>query len=159
MERKIFEIEDKEICKACGGLCCKSFPGLVTPKDVGAPDTDLMRQNLLEMLRSGRYCVDWINQEEGLYFVRPAIKGNENVVFGHLYNGECTFLTPTGCQLTFEKRPESCRTLIPKVNEKCDPQNYTRMKIAKMWKEYVNLLIDCAVEIENGDMEDVGKLF
>ncbi len=159
MKREIFEIENLEICKACGGLCCKSFPGLVTPKDVGAPDTELMRKNLLEMFRSGRYCVDWINQEEGLYFVRPAIKGSETSVFDHSYSGECTYLTPTGCQLIFGKRPESCRTLIPKVNERCDPQGYTRMKVAKMWQEYVNLLIDCAVEIENEEMWDIGNLF
>ncbi|HOJ95181.1 MAG TPA: hypothetical protein PK390_08065, partial [Fervidobacterium nodosum] len=129
--------------------CCKTFPGLATPEDFGAPDRDLMREKLLKALISGRWTVDWVDQDAELYFVRPAIKGFEGSVFDHAYNGECTFLTNTGCELDFSERPESCRMLIPKLEERCDPQGYTRMYVSKIWKDYVDVLIDVAIEVEN----------
>ncbi|MFN4224240.1 MAG: YkgJ family cysteine cluster protein [Fervidobacterium nodosum] len=147
--KKNIGIEIPGICKACGGKCCKTFPGLATPEDFGAPDRDLMREKLLKALISGRWTVDWVDQDAELYFVRPAIKGFEGSVFDHAYNGECTFLTNTGCELDFSERPESCRMLIPKLEERCDPQGYTRMYVSKIWKDYVDVLVDVAIEVEN----------
>lgn len=147
-------IEILEICKACRGKCCKTFPGPATPEDFGAPNVEALRKNLLDALSSGRWTIDWISQDEGLYFVRPAVKGYEGSVFDHTYSGECTFLTDKGCELTFDGRPESCRMLLPKINEKCDAQGYTRMYVAKLWKEYVDILLDVAVQVESG--EDIG---
>ncbi|WP_448375952.1 hypothetical protein [Fervidobacterium sp.] len=142
-------VENVEICKACGGKCCMSYPGLATPEDFGAPDRALMVKKLSDALLSGRWTIDWVNQEEGLYFVRPAIKGLENSVFDHQYFGECTFLTMTGCELRFNERPESCRMLIPSLDEKCNPQGYTRIIVANRWKEYYELLMQVAIDVEN----------
>ncbi|MCX7654104.1 MAG: YkgJ family cysteine cluster protein [Fervidobacterium sp.] len=147
-------VEINNICKVCGGKCCKTFPGPATPEDFGAPDLEKLRKNLLNSLISGRWTVDWINQENNLYFVRPAVKGFENVVFDHTYNGICTFLTESGCELSFENRPESCRMLVPKLYEKCDTQGYTRMYVAKLWKDYINILLDVAIQAENGEFSN-----
>jgi Fe-S-cluster containining protein len=144
-------VENPEVCKVCGGKCCKTYPGLVTPEDFGAPDIEKLRKNLFEALSSGRWTVDWVKQEEGLYFVRPAVKGFEGSVFDHRYTGECTFLTETGCKLSFENRPESCRMLIPKIDERCDSQGYTRAVVAQRWKEYYDILIDVAIDVENSN--------
>ncbi|MEJ5257545.1 MAG: YkgJ family cysteine cluster protein [Fervidobacterium sp.] len=141
-------VENLAICKSCGGKCCKTYPGPATPEDFGAPDIEKLRTNLIEALSTGMWTIDWINQDEGLYFVRPAVKGFEGSVFDHNYLGECTFLTPHGCELEFEKRPESCRMLVPKVDERCDPQGYTRQTVARRWKEYYDILMDAAIEVE-----------
>lgn len=153
-------IEIPEICKDCGGKCCKTYPGPATPEDFGAPNRELMRINLLQTLKTGFWVIDWINQDEELYFLRPAVKGFEGSLFDHTYSGECTFLSPAGCKLTFNERPESCRMLVPKpkeATEKCDPQGYTRMYVAKLWKEYANLLLDVAISIEN--IENIDEKF
>lgn len=142
-------IEIKEICKSCGGKCCKTYPGPGTPEDFGAPDEKLMIVKLREALSSGRWTIDWIDQDEELYFVRPSVKGFEGSIFDHTYSGVCTFLLPNGCQLKFEERPESCRMLIPKIEEKCDAQGYTRMSVAKLWKQYATILLEIAVDIES----------
>jgi Fe-S-cluster containining protein len=147
-ETKKFEIEIPQICKTCGGKCCKTFSGPATPRDFGQSKEEI-RKNLYKALKSSRWTIDWISQENELYFVRPTVKGFEGSVFDHRYSGECTFLTETGCELTFKERPESCRMLIPKSNEKCDPQGYTRMYVAKLWQEYLDVLLDVAIDVEN----------
>jgi Fe-S-cluster containining protein len=144
-------VENPEVCKVCGGKCCKTYPGPATPEDFGAPDIEKLRKNLFKALSSGRWTVDWVKQEEGLYFVRPTVKGFEGSVFDHRYTGECTFLTETGCKLSFENRHESCRMLIPKIDERCDSQGYTRAVVAQRWKEYYDILIDVAIDVENSN--------
>jgi len=146
-------VENLDVCKQCGGKCCKSYPGPATPEDFGAPNKQRMYDELYNALKSGKWTVDWIDQEQELYFVRPAIKGFESSTFDHRYIGECTFLTPTGCELSFDKRPESCRMLVPKVNERCDSQGYTRAYVVKMWQPYIDVLIKAATDVEKFDMD------
>jgi len=151
-------VENLDVCKQCGGKCCKSYPGPATPEDFGAPNKQRMYDELYNALKSGKWTVDWIDQEQELYFVRPAIKGFESSTFDHRYIGECTFLTPTGCELSFDKRPESCRMLVPKVNERCDSQGYTRAYVVKMWQPYIDVLIRAATDVEKFDMDIDFKL-
>ena len=146
-------IEDLNICRPCGGKCCKSYPGPATPDDFGAPDKERMYNELYSALKSGKWTIDWIDQEQEYYFIRPAVKGFESSVFDHRYMGECTFLTPTGCALSFNKRPESCRMLVPKINEKCDPQGYTRAYVVKTWQPYIDVLIKAATDVEKVDID------
>ena len=42
-----------ELCTTCGGKCCKNIPGATRPSDFKG------RQQIIEALRGGRYCVDW----------------------------------------------------------------------------------------------------
>jgi len=153
MDQQKNGVEDLSICSTCKGKCCKSYPGPATPKDFGAPDAERMYMKLYDALSSGRWTIDWINQEEGRYFIRPATKGFESSIFDHRYAGECTFLTSNGCELPFRKRTESCRMLVPKLGEKCDSQGYTRAYVAKMWQPYVNVLIQAATDVEKIDMQ------
>ncbi len=151
-------VENLDICKQCGGKCCKSYPGPATPDDFGAPDRQRMYDELYSALKSGKWTVDWIDQEKEHYFIRPVVKGFESSIFDHRYTGECTFLTPTGCKLSFKNRPESCRMLVPKANERCDPQGYTRAYVVKMWQPYVDVLIRAATDVEKFDMDIDFKL-
>jgi len=142
-------VEIPEICTKCGGKCCKNYPGGATPEDFDAPDEKLMYDKILMALKSGRWTIDWEGTgDDKIYFIRPAIKGNEGSIFDHAYEGECTFLTSSGCELNLGERPEACRMLIPKITERCDNQGYTRKRIAFRWKQYQELILNCAVEAE-----------
>jgi len=41
--------------------------------------------------------------------------------------------------------------LIPKIDERCDSQGYTRAVVAQRWKEYYDILIDVAIDVENSN--------
>lgn len=105
-------LTDYDTCTECGGACCKTLPGEVWPADVWA-DSGPDWTRIKEMIRSGRYSIDWWEAEVPSYFLRPATKGSEGLVFQGAWTGECTFLTGTGCPLTESDRPTSCRVLVP----------------------------------------------
>jgi Fe-S-cluster containining protein len=107
---------DAARCAACGGACCKSLPGAAFPEDFPTAES------VQEALATGRWALDWWEGDprEGhdelteAYFLRPATKGKEGVVRDPSWGGECTFLTPKGCELPAERRPRECRMLTPR---------------------------------------------
>ncbi len=117
-------------CAACGGACCKNYPGHAGPEDF----PDLGR--LEALLVAGRWTLDeWIGdplwkvlsrrrRRHGtpapryvarVLLPRPAIRGHEGKPYhapGACRTG-CTFHSAAGCELTFAARPEQCRVLPP----------------------------------------------
>jgi hypothetical protein len=107
---------DAERCAGCGGACCKNLPGAAFPEDF--PTAEAVKV----ALDSGRWAVDWWDGDprpghdelsQG-YFIRPAIKGKEGSRRDPAWGGECTFLTPMGCELPADQRPRECRMLRPR---------------------------------------------
>lgn len=113
-----------KVCTECQGRCCKTVPGVCFPDDF---DVSNGFNRLNEALESGRFCIDWWegdpregkDEYERGYFVRPAIKGREGVLFNPTWGGTCTFLTEQGCELDVKDRPKNCRMLEPREDENC----------------------------------------
>lgn len=152
-----------QVCAECGGMCCKSLPGITSPEDWGAPDKDQMQTRLTEALGSGRYSIDWwdgdprkgkhrIRISKG-YFVRPATKRNSGGIYDPSWVGECVFLADDGCTLEHEQRPLECRYLEPKlpaIREKsgCDSHGIGKQSMAIAWIPYRKVLKMAAAEAE-----------
>ena len=117
-------LENKNICSKCGGKCCKLMPGACYPEDFGLPND---HSKLNATLSCGKYAIDWWEGdarddfEELLktYFVRPATKNKEGVLYDPSWGGPCIFLSDDGCTLDADERPLNCKKLEPKENEKC----------------------------------------
>jgi len=110
-------VEDRELCTACGGICCKRNPGVALPQDYGAHP-----RTIANKLITGRWIVDWwegdptdgkLEPGQIAYFLRPAIKGFIDKLRYAGWGGECTFLTDEGCELELKDRPAECRWLVP----------------------------------------------
>ncbi|MBO8160280.1 MAG: hypothetical protein H0Z24_01475 [Thermosipho sp. (in: Bacteria)] len=140
-----------ELCKKCGGKCCKYYPGIALPKDFGNSRKEILN-NLIRVFKSGLWTIDWIDRKKDLYFVRPSIKGYEDVLFDHSIQGECVFLTKNGCSLPIERRPTGCLLLEPIENGKCVP-HISKAEASKEWKNYLDLLFDAAVEAQKINFE------
>ena len=134
--------EKPSICRKCGGKCCKRYPGSCWPVDF---DSDY--QKIRAAIESGMYCIDWwegsisIPGAENLdrvYFLRPAVKGMEGVIYDPLWHGECIFLEET-CILTPEARPRGCRKLEPK-EDGCISHVKPKYDAAIAWLSYQDLL-------------------
>lgn len=103
------------LCKPCGGKCCKSMPGAAHPHQFPQPE------DVVSALESGLWAVDWWEgdarpgQDElsATYYLRPATKGSEGQRLDASWGGECTFLTPSGCELAPTQRPRGCLNLVP----------------------------------------------
>lgn len=140
-----------EICKKCGGACCKRYPGATIPSQWGKDDKEIL-ENLTKAFKSKKWAIDWCEndprrgkyEEEDFYFVRPADKEyGDDFLFCPLWKGECVFLTPKGCSLPEEKRPLECRTLIPRKDFKCI-QYFTKREAAILWIPYRDIILEAA---------------
>ena len=101
-----------EICKKCGGKCCKRLPAPYTPKDIIR-----IFGNVQNAIKSGIVAIDcWDRKLEPLYFIRPKIKGVKKL-YHRSWGGECMHFGKNGCNLPREKMPFFCKTLEPKDGE------------------------------------------
>lgn len=131
---------DASLCTPCGGNCCKTYPGIVSPEDVGAPDLERMTQRLEVMLRSGRYTIDWWEGDD-VEFVRPAQVGHEGKHRHGGGAGACSLLSESGCVLEHDDRPLGCRGLkpVPKAAGGCEPHESKEHQV-HAWEPYQELL-------------------
>ena len=134
--------ENRNLCRACGGICCKNLPGIVYPEDVRQP----MFDNLLIMLTSGNYAIDWWEDDpESMHFLRPAIKGDARIC-SPSWVGECVFLSTNGCKLVLRDRPRGCRMLEPREGP-CDSHGHTKLHGGQAWQEYEDILMRAAKQL------------
>jgi Fe-S-cluster containining protein len=104
--------EDAKTCTKCGGECCKRYPGIIAPDDLGTTARDILSK-CRELLRTGGYQVDWWEGDPNIYFVRPKIMDHRSgSVFSPSWGGSCYFLAYNGCKLSFEDRPLGCRVFF-----------------------------------------------
>ncbi len=151
--------QNKEMCSACGGWCCKRYPGLYSPEDIG----EITVSKILDLLNSGTFSIDyWIG---GIYgrggdtpFLRPR-KVGEPVIDKRSW-GEipCINLTETGCSLEFKHRPIQCRELVPNYDflnkeNNCSPADETNSKenLVKLWFPYRKILHQAVQKFSNSN--------
>ncbi len=124
--------QNDEICRKCGGLCCKHLPGNAMPEDFGLPDTS----GLEDALRSGKWALDCWDDITALWYVRPAATNAVGEIFDLSWGGQCVFLTHTGCELTHDDRPAGCRLLEPKEGDECPSHGASKLEAGVAWEKY-----------------------
>ena len=101
-----------QICKACGGDCCKSMGCHIAPDDL----MSLTLSDIISFIdESGCISIDWW---EG----NPITNERDN----------------KRCPLSFEYRPKGARELIPDI-DKCN-QSYSKQQCAIDWMQYSDIM-------------------
>lgn len=140
---------NESICRACGGACCKSYPGTAWPEQFG-PD---ILSGLRKALASGEWEIDWwegvLDGIDSPNFIRPAVKiddrNTEAKLRRGLRRGECVFLSDEGCKLSWEERPSMCKALVPNASMVCDDVGeYTKEAGARAWIPFQDLIEEAA---------------
>lgn len=163
----IIDIEEAntnyELCKTCGGECCKRHACDCSPEDFGK-DIKKMR----EAIESGNYSIDFsregsdsfimsrnetilstkkvIESKKEFFYIRPKNSGRPTVDIVHEENdeGPCIFWSKEkGCSLSYEERPKGGRTLIPGL---CMFPQYTRELMRIEWIPFTEELSKLAIE-------------
>jgi Fe-S-cluster containining protein len=172
MSQAIYLFEKPEVCRACGGSCCKNYAGACVPADFGeeklpAPD---FHQRVREAVIGGQYVIDYwegdprnegelpeygedFSLERG-YFIRPAHKSAYLGLSRYIdasWGGECVFLASSGCTLAHEDRPLGCRALEPIENPRergagCRVHGGDKRSAALAWLPYAQLIKDIIAE-------------
>ena len=148
--------QNRELCAACKGQCCKMAPGIYVPEDF---DDDLDPKSIqigitdLLVMHTGivatRYC-GYDQAEEGyIYIIRPTTVYEVEVphLWANMNNmGQCSRLKDKGCELVFEDRPFQCRKLVPsqtisgEINCHYVNQHHSIEALAKRWLPYQDVI-------------------
>ncbi len=123
-------IQNKELCGACGGRCCKQAPGLYIPSDFGETEDEIF-ENLHFKLNNRQ-----VTTREGVPTPR-AKHGNY---------GQCNHLTNEGCALGDEK-PSQCKALNP------GKKDYVELETIK--KSGEGLLCSMTKGMNDSDIEEM----
>ena len=132
-----------ELCRKCGGECCKSMGCHISPFDL----KEISVKSIISLIDETEcISIDWwegnpiTNQSDGsrAYFLR--IKNKNANIIDPSFGGLCSILTDNGCPLSFEYRPKGARDLIPKEISCHD--RYSKHQCAIDWFEYQNVLIE-----------------
>lgn len=135
----------------CLGLCCKSMPGNVTPKDIqNLFPAKTLEESVILALESGKFAIDWHEGDHPLYYIRPATKeaykfglrANEWLIYNGSWGGACIFLETKGCTLSYEQRPENCKAVKPSSHPGGCHMPYSqnpKVLYARVWRRHIDL--------------------
>lgn len=137
------KFENKDICKKCGGKCCKKCGCDYSTDNF----QDLSMKALEEILSEGKISIvaalNIKRSKNGNKFIIPflylrARNKNRNVVDLLSLKSECSMLTKDGCSYSVEERPKGGVNLIP-YESKCLPYEEP-LKIVEGFERYQSTL-------------------
>lgn len=141
------KLEDKEICKNCGGKCCKAAachfaPGEIEDLSVEGIKKLLKKKTYISVVRHSSSICESILRDfrpSGPYYytLRMRSRGTGAAASVAEINADqkCVLLTSKGCKLPYEKRAMGAKLLIPKKDGKCE-QLYGMDECVHDWKPY-----------------------
>lgn len=154
--------ESEELCRACGGACCKANGCSLAPEDMlrelarrrmeeeRDEQNDAEQDNakwqeglpgsveLENWLRDSRCAIDSFTGQAGqCYYIRMRHKCFTFIGVDAM--GECVALTENGCSLPYARRPRGGRYLEGRQDRRC-LQHYTREQMEEDWEPYQPLL-------------------
>ncbi|MBQ6806592.1 MAG: hypothetical protein IJO97_04080 [Lachnospiraceae bacterium] len=132
--------ESDNICKACGGNCCKTMGCSLSPEDMLASleQNETTAESIETLLQNSLFAIDSFQMRGGaFYYLRMRHKCFTFIGVDAM--GECIALTESGCSLPFEKRPKGGRFLEGKEGHQCT-QHYTQEMMIKDWEPYQDYL-------------------
>jgi Fe-S-cluster containining protein len=143
--------ENKELCKKCGGKCCKDMSGMYAPSDF----KEVTIESMIKSLNTGIYSLDWwegdprtnIPEEDKLhqtYFIRP--RHLRASIIDPSWGGICIHLHIDGCNLQYKDRPSNCRDLIPNIDSSKCHMIKTKANRVIEWIPYQDILSECYSE-------------
>ena len=144
-----------ELCKTCGGNCCKMLPCGLSPDQVKSilNESTLNIDNIRKLLKTGEYSLDyWWEDPKGhksfsnvnseWFFIRYRSKNAH--IADYEYDGEgCIHLTSTGCDLPFNKRGIDGKLLKPTGTSLDDlycKSFVSKRDLGLLWLKYSNIL-------------------
>lgn len=161
-----------EMCRKCGGWCCKRVPCALTPKQIVSLGYSITEESLEELIKTGNYSIIRIYGTvyfDARYIIRHrmwgcgiATQSDDFTIYHGVPAGknprECVMLTDKGCSLSFEHRGAEARSMIPDlsytndghINHRCHGFIGTD-EMTIVWDPYHSILRKLYVKYHEGN--------
>lgn len=160
--------EDKNICKECGGFCCKKSGCDYFVSDFDNITIDTIEKKLAEGYTSIIASLDITTNNKGNVSINPILSlrarnKNRDIIDLLSMKTTCLALGEDGCRFNVNERPGGGAALIPKKNMKCY-SSIDKLEELKKWLPYQKILQrivkrHTGMSIYAKLKEDVTKLF
>ena len=158
--------ENKEVCKNCGGRCCKKSGCDYWPSDL----QDKTYKGILKFLENGKVSIVAMMNFKRIngklcnfpfLYLRERNTGRDVVDLLSMKT-PCSNLTEHGCSYTYEERPSGGKNLTPSKDGLCYPKEDNLQKVLE-WSPYQKQLRKIVkrytgLSIDNKIKEDVVTL-
>ncbi|MBE6155673.1 MAG: hypothetical protein E7164_02825 [Firmicutes bacterium] len=149
--------ENKELCKACGGLCCKKGGCQYSVDDFESLKFEYLYNKLQEGYIS-IVCALNFQVIKGKPVVNPILyvkarNVNRPIIDLLSMRTKCSALTEEGCLYDYEHRPSGGVNLVPKKNGQCYHEK-SPMEYITMWKPYQTILRKLVKKISGKSVEN-----
>lgn len=143
MAENIKTYVDKEMCKKCGGVCCKQNGCVYMPQDFKKMDFKYLK-NKIEKGNISISGQPFKVMKDGWSFILFLRARNEDSPIVDLITkgGPCSMLTEKGCRLEEEKRPSCGLGIKPtKIGGPCEKM-FSSNDVLFSWLDYQDVLED-----------------
>ncbi len=161
-------MENLDICKKCGGFCCKKSGCDYLPRDF----SDLSFNGLYQKLQEGNISIvaslGFEKLPNGKLIANPflylrARNKNREIIDLFSMKTTCSMLTEGGCSYSHNERPFMGKNLVPASEQKCFPLEDPN-KLMDDWMSYQKVLSKIVkrmtgMTVEEKLSEDVEQLF
>lgn len=169
------EYINKDLCKECGGHCCKKNGCMYLPEDFESMEYDY----LLNIIKEGNISIrlNFINihgtlelydklniteidpnhQDFWSYYLYLKARNIDSGIIDFLgEKSRCCMLTENGCAYTDDERPTYGLSLIPKKGEKCKQlANKYFYEVDYDWIKYQDVLRKIVSELANKTVDEL----
>lgn len=140
------ELENIELCRKCGGACCKQTGCYYSSEDLKVVNS----RSVIDLLDKGYTSIisDVFIMRDNpiLLSLRARNKNAGKIDLVSCYSW-CTALTDTGCMYSFDERPSGGRYLVPNENGNCAYRDTKLINIADSWEPYQSMLKSVCEEL------------
>ena len=157
------ELENKELCKKCGGYCCKKSECDYFPRDFES----LTTKAILEILKDGNISIvsslKFRELKNGKLIMEPLLylrarNKDRNIVDLLSIKTPCSLLTENGCPYDLEHRPSGGVNLIPGNSKyECFPKEDVK-KLIEGWQSYQKPLYKVVKILTGKEVEEQLKI-
>lgn len=153
--------ENSEICKKCGGRCCKNCGCNYYPKDFKEMTFDYLKSILDKGEISITTCVYVNADDNNKIFIDIVLNLRARNIDRPIVDliskkNTCSVLTETGCKYSFDERPTGGVLLIPD-NDECINIYPPELQLEE-WKKYQEVLKKLVEHYSNNSFEKEFKL-
>lgn len=138
---------NSEICKQCGGGCCKRCGCNFSPDDFQEISFECLRREMEKGYISIDYVdADMIYRSWGAYILRMRNQNRPIVDTGYVRGTPCILWSERGCKLDYEHRPSGGKLMMPSTQidrttgEHICPTSYSTRQCCYEWKPYQDIL-------------------
>lgn len=162
LNKDISNNETPELCRECGGRCCRNYGCGWSVDDFVREFGDVTVENVIKGLKTGLIAIDWWegdyrdqydidypyqDERERCFFIRSRHVNENDCSWDGSWGGICISLTEHGCRFDWDHRPLGGKGLIPQKNKE-DPhltdciEINRKIEFVNDWFPYSEILED-----------------